>query len=111
MKGYHVLHETVTLGAAGALWLAGLRIPLQSHLLELSERLKDGGEILFCHAEVDVTNVEAVERSGAAIGTIALVSSRSRSRAGCSVLLCLGVLSDDRNTFQFLSCKLDSLGN
>jgi hypothetical protein len=54
--------------------------------------------------EVDVANIEAVE--GGAVSTRSGTTLRWSSSA---ILLCLGELGDDRDTFELLSSQLESL--
>lgn len=84
-KCRHSLHKPVTLAAA-------LLLFLELHELQLAERLKDVLEIVLRDGEVDVANVETVERNA-----VGLSSSTLRS-ASLTVLLCFGELGNDRNS-------------
>lgn len=92
-----LLYETVALGTALRLFF------LQLHEFKVAEWLKDLLDVVFGDREVDVANVEAVERDavGLGCGTFGV--------AGLAILFCFSELDDDGNAEQFLAGQLNSL--
>jgi hypothetical protein len=96
----YLLHKAIALGTPTILWLL-----LQCYLLQLAERTEDGGQIGFRHTEMDVADIQAMER-----GTISYRSVRLGC-AGGAVLLSFSQLDNDGYTLEPLSGLLESLGN
>lgn len=94
----NILHKAVSLRAS-------LLLLLQLAELELTKRLEDILEVLFRNREVDVADVEAVERDAVREGGDAF------GVTGLAVLFCFGELGDDRNAEEFLSSELQGLLN
>lgn len=84
-NGRNLLHETVPSTAT-------IVILLELDELELAERLEDILEVLFGDAEVDVADVEAVERN-----RVGMVPGPLRA-AYLTILLRFGELDYDRDT-------------
>lgn len=84
---------------------ATIVILLKLDILEFAKRLKDGLQVLFRDVEVDITNIEAVERNGIRVCT------RRLGIASLSILLSFSELDDNRNTCQWLSGELKCLLN
>ena len=97
----HSLYEAIALRASGVLFVA-----LKGNLLQLSIWNEDFLEIVLGDAEVDVADVETVERS-----TISSASSTTFSGSSTrgAVFLCFGKLRNDRNALELLSCQLQGL--
>lgn len=86
----NLLDEAIALAAT-------LILLLQLHELEVTEWLEDAGEIVLSDREMDVTDVEAMERDAVGLGGRALgVTSKA-------ILLCFGVLRDDRDAEELLA--------
>lgn len=88
IRGFHeqdLLYETVATAAAVVVFL-------QLNEFKLAERFKHVLEVLLGNAEVNVANVQAMERYGISVGAGAVRGS------DLSVLLSLGKLDNDRNT-------------
>lgn len=98
----YILDKPITLGASRV-----LLITLQRHLLQFPEREEDVSKIVLSDTEVDVSDIKAME--GSTIGTSC--GTALTSCAGSAILLCLGKLGDDRDSFEFLASQLQSLGN
>lgn len=73
--------------------------------VKLAEGLKDGSQVLFGDVEVDVPNVETVIRNLVWVTTTRFGSTR------LTILLSLGDLDDDRNSFEFLTSELQGLSD
>lgn len=86
----HLLYKPVALAPTHVLLL------LKLHKLQLAERLEHVLEVVLRDGEVDVANVEAVERHTVRLGGAAL-------GAGLTVLLGLGGLDDDGLPKELLS--------
>lgn len=81
----NLLNKTVALRAPG-LFL------LQLDELQLTERCKDGSQVLFRDREVDVSDIETVEGNAVGLGWLAL------GVASLAVLLCFSELRNNGDT-------------
>ena len=88
---YYLLDKPITTRTASCLLLLNL------YEFEIAKRAKDTAKVILSHREVDVTNVEAVERS--AVGW-SLPASRITRLA---VLLRFGLLHDDGDAIDLLA--------
>jgi hypothetical protein len=87
----HILYETIT-SASASFFL------LELNEFKLAKWFEDILQICFSDAEVDVTNIEAMERHRAMIG------SSGFWVAGLTILLCFSELGDDGDSKKLLAC-------
>lgn len=92
----HLLHKTITTATT-------ILVLLQLNLSQFSEWLKDGSKLLFVDAEVDVANIQPVERH-----TIGIAVASVLVLARLAILLGLGELNNDRNAAKFLASQRNS---
>lgn len=74
---------------------------LKLNKLKLTKGFENVLQILFSNAEVDVSNIEAMEGNGV------VIASRGLWVAGLSVLLCLSELSNNGDSKKLLSGHLN----